>query len=93
MAGVDVHHRERDAGRGERTPGEVEHHDRVLAAGEQQHRPGALGGDLADDGDRLVLEVGGRGGRRHGFHQASAAERSASVPETLTGSVVLRRSR
>ena len=39
---------------------EVQHDDRVLAAGEQQHRSLALGGDLADDGDRLVLELGGR---------------------------------
>ena len=36
--------------------GEVQHDDRVLAAGEQQHRALELGGDLADDVDRLGLE-------------------------------------
>ena len=56
VPGVDVHHRERDARREECPLGEVEHHDRVLAPGEQQHGPLALGGDLADDRDRLVLE-------------------------------------
>ena len=49
VAGVDVHHRERDPRRPERPVGEVEHDDGVLAAGEQQHRALALGGDLADD--------------------------------------------
>ena len=62
VAGVDVHHRERDPRRPERPVGEVQHDDGVLAAGEQQHRPLALGGDLAEDRDRLVLELGG--GRR-----------------------------
>ena len=59
VPGVDVHHRERDAGGEERPPGEVEQHDGVLAAGEQQDRPLALGGDLAQDADRFVLEPGG----------------------------------
>ena len=59
VPGVDVHHRERDARREERPLGEVQHHDRVLAAGEQQHRALALGGDLADDRDRFVLEAAG----------------------------------
>ena len=67
VAGVDVHHRERDPRRPERPMGQVQHDDRVLAAGEQQHRPLALGGDLADDRDRLVLQLGGgRGGRDGG---------------------------
>ena len=35
---------------------EVQHHHRVLATGEQQHRPFELGGDLADDRDRLALQ-------------------------------------
>ena len=59
VPGVDVHHRERDAGGEERPSGEVEQHDGVLAAGEQQDRPLALGGDLAQDADRFVLEPGG----------------------------------
>jgi hypothetical protein len=37
----------------------VQHDDRVLAAGEQQHRPLELGGDLADDVDGLGLERAG----------------------------------
>ena len=42
--------------RPERLRGQVQHHDRVLAAGEQQHGPLELGDDLADDVDRLGLE-------------------------------------
>ena len=38
VPGVDVHDRERDPRRAERLLGEPQHHDRVLAAGEQQHR-------------------------------------------------------
>ena len=41
----------------ERLLGEPQQHDRVLAAGEEQHRPLALGGDLAHDVDRLGLEL------------------------------------
>ena len=77
VAGVDVHHRERDARRPERPVGEVEHDDGVLAAGEQQHGPLALGGDLADDRDRLVLELGGGGGRRRGTDGDRSRESSA----------------
>ena len=40
----------------ERLLGEAQHHDRVLAAGEQQHRALELGRDLTDDVDRLGLE-------------------------------------
>ena len=43
--------------RPERLLGQAQHHDRVLAAGEQQHRPLELGRDLADDVDRLGLEL------------------------------------
>jgi hypothetical protein len=56
VAGVDVHHRERQTAWPERLQCQVQHDDGVLAAGEQQHRPLELGGDLADDVDRLGLE-------------------------------------
>ena len=56
VAGVHVHHRERQPGRREREHGEVQQHRAVLATAEQQHRVLALGGDLADDRDRLVGE-------------------------------------
>jgi hypothetical protein len=56
VAGVDVHHRERDPRRVERLLRQPQHDDRVLAAAEQQHRPLQLGDHLADDVDRLRLE-------------------------------------
>jgi hypothetical protein len=56
MARVDVQHGEREAPRPERLLGQPQQHDRVLAAGEQQHRALELGGDLAKDVDRLGLE-------------------------------------
>ncbi len=56
VARVDVHDRERELRRAERLLGEPQHDDRVLAAGEEQHRPLTLGGDLAHDVDRLGLE-------------------------------------
>ena len=57
VAGVDVHHREREVARPERLAREVQQHDRVLAAGEQQHRLRELGRHLADDVDRLGFEL------------------------------------
>ena len=57
VAGVDVHDRERELARMEGLLGEPQQHDRVLAAREEQHRPLALGGDLAHDVDRLGLEL------------------------------------
>ena len=51
VPGVDVHHRERDARRARTPSRQAQHHDGVLAAGEQQHGPLELGGDLADDVD------------------------------------------
>ena len=56
VAGVDVHQREREAAGPERLLGQAQQHDRVLAAGEQQHRALELRGDLAHDVDRLGLE-------------------------------------
>ena len=70
LAGVDVHHRERHPSRPERLDREVQHHHRVLAAGEQQRRALDGGRDLAEDVHGLGLElfeVGELvGGRRHG---------------------------
>jgi hypothetical protein len=56
VPGVNVHDRERDLCWREGTLGQGQHHDRVLAAGEQQHRPLELGGYLSHDVDRLSLE-------------------------------------
>ena len=56
VAGVDVHHRERQAAGPERLLRQAQQHDRVLAAREQQDRPLELGGDLAHDVDRVGLE-------------------------------------
>ena len=57
VAGVDVHDRERDPPGPEGLLGQPEHDHRVLAAREQQHRPLELGRHLADDVDRLRLDV------------------------------------
>ena len=56
QAGVDVHDRERDPSRREGLLGQPEHHDRVLAAGEEQAGALHLGSHLADDVDALGLE-------------------------------------
>src|SRR5215210_1135848 len=61
VAGVHVHDRERQRRRRERLLGQRQQHDRVLAAAEQHDRLLELGRDLADDVDRLrlqLLEVG-----------------------------------
>ena len=57
VAGVDVHDSERHGARPERLARQVQQDDRVLAAGEQQHRPLELRRHLADDVDRLRLEL------------------------------------
>ena len=57
-AGVDVHHREGQGGRGEGLGRQVGHDDRVLAPREEQDRALELGGHLADDVDRLGLQGG-----------------------------------
>ena len=57
VTGVDVHERKREAARAKRLLGQPEQHDRVLAAGEQEHRPLELRGDLAHDVDCLRLEL------------------------------------
>ena len=53
VAGVDVHHRKGKPRRAEGLLGQPHHHDGVLAAREQQHRPLELGGHLAHDEHRL----------------------------------------
>src|SRR5579862_9877585 len=57
VAGVDVHDGERQLAGPERLLREAQQHDRVLAAGEEQHGPLQLGGDLTHDVDRLRLEL------------------------------------
>jgi hypothetical protein len=54
---VDVQQRERRLRRVERLARDVQHARRVLAAGEQQHRPFELRDDLAQDMDALRLEL------------------------------------
>ena len=53
-----MHERERKARGRERLLGEADHHDRVLAAGEEQGRTLELRRDLAHDEDGLVLQLG-----------------------------------
>ena len=77
VAGVDVQHRERHPPGGEGLGREVEHHDGVLAAGEQQHGPLELGDDLADDVDRLGLE------QVEGREAVDGASRPASSASSL----------
>jgi hypothetical protein len=74
VPGVDVHHRERHAGGPERLLGQVQHDDRVLAAGEQQHGPLELGGDLADDVDGLGFDVHPDLLHLHAAEQSAAAQ-------------------
>lgn len=56
VAGVDVHHRERQPTGPERPQRQVQHDDGVLAAGEQQNGPLEFGGHLPDDVDRFGLQ-------------------------------------
>ena len=91
VPGVHVHHREREPRGPERALGQGQHHDRVLAAGEQQHRPLELGCDLADDVYRLGLEhVELRklvvGTRRRGHWGNSGGGRGLSEPELIASS-------
>ena len=81
----------------ERLLGQPQQHDRVLAAGEQQHGVLELGGDLAHDVDRLRLqhlEVGRRGGgsahvvcagrwRPHSIRSVPAQRPSRPAPGTV----------
>jgi hypothetical protein len=74
VPGVDVHDRERDGGWPERLVGQVEEHDRVLAAAEQEDRPLALGRHLADEVDGLRLQ-GAHVGELVAAHARSVAVR------------------
>ena len=86
VAGVDLEHRERDLGRVEGLLGEPHHHDGVLAAREHQDGLLELGGDLAEDVDRLRLElvelaqpvVGVRRGHEEGVPLAGDSSRHRS---------------
>ena len=90
VPGVDVHDRERELARPERLLGEAEQDDRVLAAGEEQHRPLELGGDLAEDVDGLGLELvevrhGREGARRaHNSDSTRSGRRLSSSSRSIT---------
>ena len=56
-AGVDLQQREGELGREERLLRQPQHHDGVLAAGEHQDGLLELRRDLAEDVDRLGLEL------------------------------------
>ena len=56
VAGVDVQHRKRQREGPKCLLRQPQQHDRVLACGEQQHRPLQLGDDLADDVHRLGFQ-------------------------------------
>ena len=68
VPGVDVHHREGQRRRPEGLGRQMQHDDRVLAAGEEQNGPLEAGRHLPDDVDRLRLQgaqVGQLVGGRH----------------------------
>lgn len=56
VPGVHVQQRERHRRLRERLQRQVQHHDGVLAAGEQDHRPLELPRHLTEDVDRLGLQ-------------------------------------
>jgi hypothetical protein len=56
MPGIDVQQWERQRCRVHRTPRQVQQHRRILATGEQQHRPVELGDHLPDDVHRLRFQ-------------------------------------
>src|SRR4029079_4983263 len=83
---VDVHDRERELARPERPLREPKQHDRVLAAGEEEHGPLELGRDLAEDVDRLRLELVevGQGGHGRAHDGTSAGTRFSSASRAST---------
>src|SRR5579884_561386 len=88
---VDVHDRERELARPERFLGEPQEDDRVLAAGEEQHRPLPLGRDLAKDvnGLRLELvEVRERRNRAGGAHNSDSTRSGSRLSSSSRSSTV-----
>jgi hypothetical protein len=89
VSGVHVQQREREARRAEGLDGQVQQHDRVLAAGKKQRRVRALAGHLAQDVDGLGLEpvqvgqrVRGEQGAVHvgAAHARTCARSGITVP-------------
>src|SRR5258706_2914632 len=56
MPGVDVHERKWKLRGAEGFLGQAQQHDRILSAGEEQHRVGTFAGDFAQDENRFRLE-------------------------------------
>ena len=97
VPGVDVHDRERQPTRGKGLDGQMQHDDRVLATGEQQHGPFELGGHLADDVDGLglqgaqVAQLVARGGRvqlGRGTHRISIKLVEMTKIADMTGNLI-----
>ncbi len=79
VPGVHVQQRERHRGRRERLDRQVHQQRRVLAPGEQDHRPVELAGHLAEDVDRLRLQRVERVQRRGG-HEVCSPHSILPVP-------------
>ena len=54
VPGIDVHHGEGNTSRGKCAHCQVQHDDRILATGKQQHWAFKFGCHFADDGDGFV---------------------------------------
>ena len=85
VAGVDVHDRERHRAGAERLLGQAQQDDRVLAAGEQQHRALQLGRHLAHDVDRLGLEHLQVRGRLERGHRGASMRRERATQRRHDG--------
>ena len=75
VAGIDVQQRKGEFTRAKGLFGQAQQHAGILAAGEQQHRAFALGGDLAQDVDGFgfkPVEVGTVQGSRGCVHGQAA---------------------
>jgi Cu/Zn superoxide dismutase len=89
VAGVDVHQREGELARAEGLFGDAQHADRVLAAGEEQHRVGALAGDFAHDVDGFGFEPVEVGANAQGEARLSTELKGLTVSELIGRSVVV----
>ena len=79
---VDVHDREREAAGPEGLLRQAQEDDRVLAAREEEHRPLELAGDLAEDVDRLCLQlVEVREPHRRGLAYVCSPHSAFSIPD------------